>query len=487
MDTLPATRNAGILLIIAASIAMFMASLDGTIVNIALPTIAEYFHIPTSTVSWVATIYMLVSAGLILVVGKLSDTLGYKRLFLLGFIIFTFGSFFCGFFPEICDSFPLLLVGRVIQAVGCVQMMVISPTLITTNLPSEKHGKGIAAVMLFASVGMALGPTLGGLITQFISWHWIFFINVPVGIIAVIFGLFVIPKDTKKESSLKGFDGIGAALIFVGLAGLLFAISEGSVFGWTSLPILLSFALALIGIGGFILRERKVKSPILDLSLFKNKAFLLLNIIFFLHFFVFAGVNYLLPFFLQYVKDIPTFASGLIMTVMSIGIMITGILGGVLYQKFLSREKILIISGVVLIALGFFFLTRLNPVGHMGFVVAGLLTIGLGLGLNTAVITALILGSVSSDKQGMASSLTGIERMAPITIGIAAFNLIFVSAARYLLRNETIISSPLSSSVLSDLTVGFDFCFMIALGISLIILVLCFFFKEKNLNSGSGK
>ncbi|HJJ31830.1 MAG TPA: DHA2 family efflux MFS transporter permease subunit [Methanocorpusculum sp.] len=487
MNTSSVSGKAAVLLIIAASLAMFMASLDGTIVNIALPTIAEYFHIPTSTVSWVATIYMLISAGLILVVGKLADTLGYKRLFLIGFIVFTFGSFFCGFFPDVCGSFPMLLVGRAIQALGCVQMMVIAPTLITTNLPEKNHGKGIAVIMLFASVGMALGPTLGGLITQFVSWHWIFFINVPVGIFAVIFGLFVIPKGTKKESSLKGFDGVGAALIFVGLAGLLFAISEGSIFGWTSLPILLSFALAVIGLGGFILRERRVKSPILDLSLFKNKAFLLLNIIFFLHFFVFAGVNYLLPFFLQYVKGIPTFDSGLIMTVMSIGIMITGILGGVLYQKFLSREKILIISGVILIALGFFFLTKLNPVGHMGVIVAGLLTIGLGLGLNTAVITALIMSSVSRDKQGMASSLTGIERMAPITIGIAVFNLIFVSAVRYLLRNETIVSGPLSSSVLADLTTGFDFCFMIALGISLLILVLCFFFREKHLNSGSEK
>lgn len=326
-------------IIAASSLAMFMSVLDGTIVNIALPTISAEFSLSSSTVAWVTTIYLLVNAGSLFFIGKIINVAGYKKIFLAGFVIFVLGSFACGLFPSLFNSFPLLLVARVLQAIGGAVMAVISPALISRYIPEERQAKGIAAVMMMTGLGSALGPTLGGLLTEFIGWNWIFYINVPIGIIGIIIGLVSLPKDSSEKVSMKGFDGVGAGLIFVGLAALLFVFSEGAHLGWTSVPVILSIILAVIGIGGFIIREKHAADPILDLNLFKNSSFLIINIIYILLFFAFAGANYLLPFYLQLVKEIPTFNSGLLMTGLSIGLVVSGFIAGQIYLKLVGKDR----------------------------------------------------------------------------------------------------------------------------------------------------
>ncbi|MBO5003213.1 MFS transporter, partial [Methanocorpusculaceae archaeon] len=186
MDTSAPTSKALKLIILSSALAAFMSSLDGTIVNIALPTISDIFDLPSSSVAWVSTIYLLVMAGSLLVVGKLTDIIGYRKIFLTGFVLFTLGSFACGFLPEMTGMFSLLLLSRVFQALGGVMMTVIAPAMLSRYMPGAARAKGMSVVVLFASLGMALGPTLGGLLTEYLSWNWIFYINVPVGIAALI-------------------------------------------------------------------------------------------------------------------------------------------------------------------------------------------------------------------------------------------------------------------------------------------------------------
>ena len=219
------------LILISASLATFMSALDGTIVNIALPTISESFDLTTSSVAWVSTIYLLVMAGCLLIIGKIADVIGFKKIFLAGFILFTIGSFTCGFLPDFTGQFSTLLLSRILQAIGGAMMTVIAPAMISPYLPGDQKAKGMSLVVLFAAVGMSLGPTLGGYLTEYFSWHWIFFINVPVGIVAVILGYWAIPKSSTAKTSLKGFDAVGAVLVFVGLAALLFTFSEEVVLG----------------------------------------------------------------------------------------------------------------------------------------------------------------------------------------------------------------------------------------------------------------
>lgn len=483
-DSTNATREKGIaLILISVSLAVFMSSLDGTIVNIALPVISDTFSLSTSSVQWVSTIYLLTMAGSLLVVGKISDVIGLKKIFISGFAIFTFGSFACGFFPEQLNLFGALLVGRVFQGIGGAMMTVVAPAMISKCLPGARRAKGMTVVTIFAGIGMAIGPTLGGYLTEYLSWNWIFFINVPVGIIALILGIFTLPKDTKDKVSLKGFDAIGSILIFIGLALILFGVSQGYSYGFTSPAIITTLLVGVVCMTLFVVRELKFKNPILDLTLFKNKTFLLLNIMLALMFFAFAGANYLLPFYLEYIQGLTTANSGLVLTVMSFGMMITGTVSGFIYGKLIGKVKFLLMVGALLMAVGFFFLSRLSPVSGLWVVVFGLAFLGFGIGLELTPITTLIMSSVSPEKQGMVSSLTGLERFAPMTLGIAFFNILFIWAIQFFARHADIISRPpveIAAEILSD---GFDFCFIVSCIIAVVLVVLCWFVKEHGAKS----
>jgi len=188
------------LLILSISLATFMASLDSTIVNIALPSISEAFNVSTTTVSWISTSYLLVMVGCLLVFGKISDVIGYKKIFLSGFAIFTVGSFACGFLPEFLLGFPALVISRMFQAVGGAMITSLAAAMIAAYIPAELKGKAMSIIMLFAALGTAIGPTIGGILNQDLSWHWIFFINVPVGIFAILLGAKIIPASQRSLS-----------------------------------------------------------------------------------------------------------------------------------------------------------------------------------------------------------------------------------------------------------------------------------------------
>ena len=457
------------LLTISISLAAFMSSLDGTIVNIALPTISSTFHLSSSTVSWVATIYLLVMAGCVLIFGKLADGIGFKKVFLTGFFIFTVGSFFCGFLPEILNSFPVLLVSRIFQAIGGAMITAIAPAMITAYIPMDQKGKAMGIIMTAAGLGTAIGPTIGGILTQFLSWHWIFFINVPVGICAILLGGKVIPKVDVRQD-IQGFDKTGALLIFTGLAALLFAVSEGQSLGWSSPVIIGTLILALCTLGYFVWYELRTADPLLELRLFKNRNFLMINLILFLIFFSLAGINYLLPFYLQYVKGFGTSDAGLILTSLSVALMVSGIIAGMLYNR-VGGKKLCVSAGIFLVA-GFFLMTRIRVETHVGFIILCLLMIGFGLGLMITPASNMIMISVSKRYQGMVSSLTSLERFAPLTLGIACANLVFIQGIVAIAENKGITESAPESIKLHLITAGFDLAFFFSFVITIIILIL---------------
>lgn len=464
------------LIILSISLAMFMSALDGTIVNIALPTISESFHLSSSTVSWVATAYLLVMAGCVLVFGKISDMIGFKRVFLWGFVIFTVGSLTCGILPELFLGFPSLIGSRILQAVGGAMITAIAPAMITAYIPMEQKGKAMGIVMTFAALGTALGPTIGGVLTQFLSWHWIFLINVPVGIFAVALGAKVIPATT-GSTKLTGFDRAGAGLVFVGLASLLFVVSEGAALGWTSPSILGLAVLAVVTLVWFVWHELHVADPLLDLTLFRNKNFLFTNLLLSLVFFSFAGINYLLPFYLKYVRGYDTSSAGLIMTSLSFAMMGAGILAGMLFNR-LGPRLLCILAGIPL-TLGYFLMTRLHVDTPEGFIVLALVLIGFGLGLMITPVSNMIMNSVARTKQGMISSFTSLERFAPLTLGIATFNLIFIQGVISVAASHDVASTAPAAIKIQVLSAGFDLAFLLSFVLGLVILVLAFIAREE--------
>jgi len=464
------------LLIVSISLATFMASLDGTIVNIALPTISESFKISSTTVSWVATSYLLVIVGCVLVFGKISDTIGFRKIFLAGFAVFTLGSFFCGVLPEFIAGFLSLVGSRMFQAVGGAMIMAIAPAMVTSFIPLEQKGRAMSVIMIFAALGTALGPTIGGILTQFLSWHWIFFINVPVGIVAVLLGAKVIPATTPKEAP-HGFDRAGAVLAFIGLASLLFTVSEGETYGWTSPVILLTSLATVVSLVWFVVHELGIADPLLDLTLFKSKNFLLANLLLFLVFFSFSGINYLMPFYLEYVSGYDTSTSGFIMTSLSFAMMASGFLAGLLFNRL--GPRILCIAACIPLILGYFMMTRLHTYTATSFVIASLVLIGFGLGMIVTPVTNMIMMSVTKTKTGMISSLTTLERTAPLSVGIATFNLIFIQGVLSIAANHNVTLESPKDIQLQVLSAGFDLAFFLSLALGIIILVTALASREE--------
>ena len=464
------------LLVFSISLATFMAGLDGTIVNIALPTISESFHVSSTTVSWVATAYLLVMAGCVLVFGKISDIIGFKRVFLSGFVIFTAGSFLCAFLPDLLGSLAVLVASRMFQAVGGAMITAIAPAMVTAYIPMAQKGKAMGIVMTIAALGTAIGPTVGGVLTQYLSWHWIFFINVPIGIGAVALGARVIPAS-EASGTLSGFDRAGAVLVFTGLASLLFVVSEGETMGWTSPAIVIPAILAAVAFCLFVRHERRQADPLLDLSLFKNTNFLAVNLMLSLVFFSFSGINYLLPFYLRYVTGTDTSTAGLVMTSLSFAMMGAGILAGMLFNR--TGPKALCISAGVILTAGYFLIMRLRPDTAILYIVLCLALIGFGLGLSVTPASNMVMNAVARTRQGMISSLTGLERFAPITLGIAAFNMIFLWGVATVAANHDVTMSSPADMKIHVLTAGFDLAFLGSFLLGLIILALSLVIRQE--------
>jgi EmrB/QacA subfamily drug resistance transporter len=470
-----AVKDSG-LLILTIALAIFMASLDGTIVNIALPAITAAFDISTSTVSWVATSYLLVEMGCVLIFGKIADTYGYRKIFLTGFAVFTAGSFLCGFLPGIILGFPALVISRVIQAVGGAMLMSCAAAMITAFIPADRTGKAMSVIMLCSGLGAAMGPFFGGLLTQYLSWQWIFFINVPIGIVAVLLGTRVIPT-TQKLAPAGAFDTKGAGLIFVGLASFVFVISEGAVVGWTAPVILVGAAVAVIALAGFVWHERGVADPMLDLGLFRNRNFLLVNLLLALVFISYAGIEYLLPFYLQIVQNYDAATAGMVLTSLSVPMMIAGLIAGMAFNRFGPR-RLCIAAGIPLV-IGYYMLTTLGVSTPIEFISLSLGLIGFGFGLIVTPATTLAMISVEKRKAGMISSLTSLERSAPISIGIAIYNLILIEGIILIAKyNEVTTQSPahIQKEVFS---VGFTVGFWVSLALGIVIIIIALVIKEE--------
>jgi len=464
------------LLVFSISLAMFMTSLDGTIVNIALPTISESFGVSTSTVSWVATSYLLVMVGCVLVFGKVADTIGYKKIFLSGFAIFTIGSFFCGFLPEFIAGFPSLIGSRMFQAIGAAMLMSVAAAMISTFVPPDQKGKAMSIIMMLAALGTALGPTIGGILTQYLSWHWIFFINIPVGIIAILLGAKVIPATAPVKREER-FDKPGSVLAFTGLASLVFVVSEGADLGWTSPVILGVAALAVITLAWFVRNESCAADPLLDLTLFRKRNFVIANLILFLVFFSMSGINYLLPFYLEYVHNYDASTAGIIMTSLSFAMMIAGLISGMLFNRVGPRR--LCIAASIPLILGYFMMTLLRSYTSTGFVMAALALIGFGLGLMISPITTMIMMSVSKAKAGMISSLTSLERNGPQSIGIATYNAILIAGVVLIAKSYDITTKAPVNIKMQVLSAGFDVAFILSLALGIIIFILTLLVKEE--------
>lgn len=281
------------LILFVVCVSIFMATLDVTIVNIALPTISSYFNAGTGEVSWISLSYFLVLTSLLLAFGRLGDLLGFRKIFLWGISIFAASSFLSAVTPGIIEMIPC----RILQGIGGGIMLALGLAVISASLPPSIKGKAMGYVITSASLGLAVGPVIGGFLTAYLGWRWIFLVNVPLGIAAAFIGYRALPRD--KPHIAKSFDYLGACMIFSSLALFIFGLNQGDELGWSSGQIIGSFSFSLLFAVGFIIRERQYPEPLVDLQLFNNPSFILLNLGAVMMLLAFAGALFVLPFYME--------------------------------------------------------------------------------------------------------------------------------------------------------------------------------------------
>ncbi|MCE1253811.1 MAG: MFS transporter [Anaerolineae bacterium] len=414
-----------------------MSTLDASIVNISLPTLEKFFSTNFATVQWVVLSYALILTSLTLGVARLGDMINKKRLYLFGMALFTFGSFLCAMSPSIY----YLIAFRAVQGLGAALVQALGFAIITEVFPAQERGKALGLMGSIVSIGIASGPPLGGLIIGTVGWHWVFLVNIPIGIMALIFITRFVPELHATNRNQR-FDLAGAVIMFAVLSVYALAMTLGQDQGFTNTLVLSLLAVAFAGLVFFVWVEKNQKYPMIDLSLFKNFLFNLNLMMGFLTSIVLAGL-FILPYYLELVKHYPELVVGLLMMVDPLAMGIVAPLAGSLSDRFGSRA--ISILGLIVISIGSLSLGSLQiGTSQVGFVLH-MIPIGLGLGLFMAPNNSAIMGSVPKERLGITSGLLTLTRMLGQTTGLPLMGALFsagVSAAAGLSIGSDVTSAP---------------------------------------------
>jgi EmrB/QacA subfamily drug resistance transporter len=467
---MPETQTPGEQKIILAIIAfaMFMATLDQSIVNISLPTIAEAFNTDMGSVSWVVMAYLLVLSGLMLACGRLGDMKGFRRVFIAGFAVFTLGSLLCG----LAASIGQLIAFRVVQGIGAAAIEAIAPAMIAVCLPADKRGWALGILMTIASLAIAAGPILGGYITEFLGWEWVFFVNVPIGVLAVVLSLRYLPQDILPQQPGR-FDTPGAALILIALAALLFPLNQGLYLGWTSPFVIGSFATFVFFSLLFLFHERRCECPLIDMGLFSSANYLRGNIAGMFIIFAFAGSEFLLPFYFEMAHGISTEMVGMLLAVPAVALMLAGPVAGKLSDLYGSRG--LMTGAALLSAVTMFLFSCFDATTGLVLIVAALILEGVAVGLFMPPNMRLVLGSGKQEAEGVASSVMMTLRNVGAMLGIATFGTIAMHGFLGAMAGQYV-----ESAAPAQLVPGFHAAFIAGALVCLVAAVVAVFVKERS-------
>ncbi len=434
----------------AVAFGLFMIMLDNTIVNVALPSIQRDLGIGISELEWVVNGYALTFAVLMLTGGKLADMLGRRLIFIVGLAIFTGSSLACGLAP----SAGWLIGARVVQGVGSALMNPATLSIITATFPPRQRGMAIGIWAGVSAMALAIGPLVGGVITEQISWNWIFYINIPVGILGIIVARLVIDesRDTSHEQRL---DLPGLLSSGIGLFALTYALIEANNYGWTSARILGLFALAVVGLVVFVLLERHQRIPMLDLSLFRSGTFAGANVVMLLVALAMFGVFFYVSLYMQNVLGYSATEAGASFLPMTILIVIFAPIAGKLSDRIGSRW--LMAAGMTLVGGSLLVDAQLDAGSNFWNILPALLLGGVGMGLAMTPTTAAVMGSVAVDKAGVGSAVLNSMRQVGGSLGIAVMGAI---VAAYVTAPRT------SPEAIPQFVDGFQRAVLVAAGIA---------------------
>ena len=445
---------------VAIILGFFMALLDTTIVNITLPKMTEYFNTTMAHISWVVNAYNLAFAAIIITASRLADQFGRKKLFITGVFLFTISSLLSG----ISNSLEVLILFRALQGLSAAFVVPVAMPLSAEIFPPEKRGTIMALWGAFAGLAAASGPTLGGILTQFFNWRYIFFINVPIGCICILLTMKFI-KESYDPTASKSIDFGGIITISTAMFCLTFALIKANEKGWTSSFILSLFAASAIALILFVIIELKVKEPMLPLSLFKSLPFTNGSISLFLLGLGMMSGSYFLSFFLIQIKGLNQLSAGLIISTMSLSSMFFSILAAILTKKLGSR--FLSALGLVLLCASCYLNSSLTQNSSNTDIILRLIVAGAGTGLSMATLIGSTIANVPVDKIGIASGINNMTRTLGTVLGVALFLTIFTSnmttqisdakdSAVQTIQNDTVFDNKTKLQMISSIKAGSD-------------------------------
>ncbi len=401
--------NRKALVTLSVSIGVYMSTLDASIVNISLPTIIQSLNTSLSAVAWVVMAYLIIITGCLLLMGKFSDLYGQRRIYLLGFLIFTIGSALCSFSPNIY----FLIGSRMIQGLGASALMANSPAIVTTAFPDEERGKALGMLGSVVSAGFLTGPILGGFLVEHLGWRSIFFINLPIGVIGIYLCTKALDRDVSRSNARIDFRG--ALLLFSFVTSLLLFLNRMARGSDPLLWIWLSLSLVCFGL--FIIAEIRSPSPLVDLKLFRRRLFIASLSASFLSFWISAAHTFVIPFFLQNILEFSPSKVGMLIFPVALTVMVTAPLGG----RFSDRVGVRIPAtiGLALTSLTVFSFTLLKPGAGDLDILWRQVILGIGISFFNPANNSAIIGSLPREKVWLASSFLALARNLGMVIGVA--------------------------------------------------------------------
>jgi EmrB/QacA subfamily drug resistance transporter len=393
---------------------LFMSIMDTTIVNVALPSLARQFNVPTTSIDAIVVGYMVSLAMVIPVSGWLGDRFGTKRIFLLALALFSVTSALCG----LAANLPMLVLFRVLQGAAGGALTPVGTAILYRTFPPEERVQVSRILIIPTVIAPAVGPVLGGYLVDHLSWHWVFFVNVPIGIAAFLFGLIFLLEH--REPGAGRFDLAGFLLAGIGLALVMYALSEGPTYGWTSISILSSAILGLLVLAVFIFVELRTQKPMVDLRLFGDRLFRTANLVTMFSSAGFLGVLYVGPLFLQEARGVSALTSGLTTFPEALGVVLSTQIVARLYPHVGPRR--LMFGGLIGVAIVMSLLSLMELNTSLWFMRVLMFLIGAGMAYSMVSSQAAAFATISSASTGQASALSSAQRQLGSALGVAVLS-----------------------------------------------------------------
>ena len=405
----------------AVSFGLFMIMLDNTVVNVALPSIQEDLGATLSELQWIVTGYALTFAALMLIGGKLADAYGRRLIFVIGIVIFTLASLWCG----LSATSEMLIVARIVQGAGAALMNPATLSIISATFPPKQRGAAIGIWAGVSALALAIGPLVGGLLTEHLSWHWIFFVNVPVGVVAIVASFMLITESKDETHESLDLPGLGTSAL--GLFALTYGLIEANAYGWTSARIVGSFAVAVISLVSFVIIERRRRYPMLDLTLFRSGTYTGANVSMLLVALSMFGVFFFVSLYMQNVLGYSAVQAGAAFLPMTVLIILIAPIAGKASDRFGSRWLMTI--GMVLLGVQLLYFSQLTTTSDFWNLLPGFILGGFGMAMAMTPTAAAAIRAVPVHKSGVGSAVLNAMRQVGGSIGIALMGAIVAAQA----------------------------------------------------------